>query len=212
MVAKLRGDRRRPAKASAQPPKALRGRTRARRVAVAGAATARDATPAALRFACGTCSLGSFLVATSSRGLRVVFLGDDPAALTRSLRARFPGAPLVAADEALGPLVAQVARLIEQPQRGAAFPIDLAGTAFQQRVWQALMAIPAGQTRTYGALATAIGEPTAARAVARACAANPLAVVVPCHRALRADGKPSGYRWGLGRKRALLAREAGACR
>jgi AraC family transcriptional regulator of adaptative response/methylated-DNA-[protein]-cysteine methyltransferase len=211
MVATLRGDRR-PAKAPAQPPKGRRGRTRAQRVAVAGAATARDATEAALRFACGTCSLGSFLVATSAHGLRVVFIGDDPAALTRSLRARFPGTPLLAADAALGPLVAQVAQLIEQPQRGAAFPIDLSGTAFQRRVWQALVAIPAGQTRSYGAIATAIGEPTAARAVARACAANPLAVVVPCHRALRADGKPSGYRWGLGRKRELLAREASACR
>lgn len=168
----------------------------------------RIAREGALRFASGGCSLGSVLVATSARGLRAVFLGDDPAALARVLASRFPETPLVAAAKALKPVLAQVAELIEHPQRRVDLPIDLHGTPFQQRVWRALGAIPAGETRSYLEIATAIGEPTAARAVARACAANPLAVVIPCHRAQRADGKLAGYRWGVGRKRALLARES----
>ncbi len=163
-----------------------------------------------IRFALGECSLGAILVAATARGVCAVLLGDDPARLLRDLEDRFPNARLVGGDEVFEGLVAQVVGLIESPGLGHDLPLDLRGTAFQQRVWQALRDIPAGATGSYAEVATRIGAPRAARAVARACAANPVAVAIPCHRVVRQDGGLSGYRWGVERKRALLAREAGA--
>jgi AraC family transcriptional regulator of adaptative response/methylated-DNA-[protein]-cysteine methyltransferase len=161
-----------------------------------------------IRFAIGECSLGAILVAASERGVCAILLGDDPNQLAHDLERRFPRAQLLGADAGFEGLVATVVGLVEQPRVGVALPLDVQGTAFQRRVWQALRAIPAGQTTSYAALARAIGAPTATRAVAQACGANPLAVAIPCHRVVRSDGDPSGYRWGVERKRALLAREA----
>jgi AraC family transcriptional regulator of adaptative response/methylated-DNA-[protein]-cysteine methyltransferase len=164
-----------------------------------------------MRVARAECALGSVLVAATERGLCAILLGDDPEALARELDQTFPRARRVAADSAFAELVAKVVRLVEDPRGGSTeLPLDIRGTAFQQRVWSALTKIPAGRTMTYEELAAAIGAPGSARAVARACAANTLAVAVPCHRVVRADGAPSGYRWGASRKRALLAREAEA--
>ncbi|GBU15950.1 MULTISPECIES: bifunctional DNA-binding transcriptional regulator/O6-methylguanine-DNA methyltransferase Ada [Methylobacterium] len=165
---------------------------------------------AAIRFAVAPCSLGRVLVAATERGVCAILLGDDPEALRRDLEARFPRAELVAGAGDFEGLVARVVGLVERPEADAALPLDIAGTAFQERVWQALRAIPSGETATYTGIARAIGAPTSARAVARACGANPLAVAVPCHRVVGAGGALSGYRWGLERKRALLAREAAA--
>lgn len=162
---------------------------------------------AIVRFALTQTSLGLMLVATSERGLCAIALGDDPDALTGELRQRFPRALRIEQDDAFERMVAQVAAFVEQPRDGLALPLDLRGTLFQQRVWQALMAIPAGETRSYAQVAQAIGAPAAVRAVASACAANTLAVAVPCHRVLRSDGGLSGYRWGVDRKRRLLGRE-----
>lgn len=164
----------------------------------------------AIRFAIGECSLGSILVAASARGICAIALGDDPDALAHSLQDQFPKAELIGADAAFEALVAQVVGFVEAPALGLDLPLDVRGTAFQQRVWQALRAIPAGATASYREIAARIGAPTAARAVAGACAANHLAVAIPCHRVVRSDGDLSGYRWGVARKRALLAREAGA--
>ena len=161
-----------------------------------------------LRFAVGTCSLGAILVASSDRGVAAILLGDDPAALLRELEDRFPAATLVGADPAYEAIVARVVALVEAPAVALDLPLDIRGTAFQQRVWQALSAVPSGRTATYGDIAQAIGSPRAVRAVAGACAANALAVAIPCHRVVRRDGDPSGYRWGIARKTALLAREA----
>ncbi len=161
-----------------------------------------------LRVATGTCSLGSILVAASARGIAAILIGDDPDRLLRDLRARFPRAELAGADPAFETLVAQVAGMVEAPSSGLALPLDIRGTAFQRRVWQALREVPAGSTASYAAIAARIGAPGAVRAVAGACAANPLAVAIPCHRAVRQDGGLSGYRWGVERKRALLDREA----
>lgn len=163
---------------------------------------------ARIRFALGRCSLGEILVAASARGVCAILLGDDPAALVEDLAQRFPRAGLEAGDAGFERLVAEAIRLVETPALGPAFPLDLQGTLFQQRVWQALSAIPAGTTTSYTQVAAHIGAPTAVRAVAAAIAANPLAVAVPCHRVLHRDGGLAGYRWGLARKRALLAREA----
>jgi len=162
----------------------------------------------AIRFALGECSLGSIAVAASKRGVCAILLGDDPEALVRELQDRFPKAELVGGDAQFEALVAKVVGLIEAPGLGADLPLDIRGTAFQQRVWQALRKIPAGSTVSYTQLADLIGSPHAARAVAQACAANPLAVAIPCHRVVRNDGALSGYRWGVERKRALLEREA----
>ena len=137
-----------------------------------------------------------------------VLLGDDPQMLIEDLQQRFAAAELIGADGLYEQTVAQVVALIEQPKLGLALPLDIQGTAFQQRVWQALQKIPAGQTLSYSELARQLGQPTATRAVASAVAANPIAVAVPCHRVLRNDGSLSGYRWGVERKRALLLREA----
>lgn len=163
---------------------------------------------AQIRFALGRCSLGAVLVARSGTGICAIALGDDPVALERDLRARFPNATVAAGDAGFTAAVGAVVALVEEPAVGLALPLDIRGTAFQERVWRALCAIPAGETTTYTALARTIGAPKAVRAVAGACAANTLAVAVPCHRVVRSDGTLSGYRWGVARKRALLAREA----
>lgn len=161
-----------------------------------------------IRFAVGECSLGSVLVAATERGVCAILLGDDPQALLRELEQRFPRARLLGGIRGFERLVATVIGMVERPgQDDVALPLDIRGTAFQQRVWQALTEIPAGQTRTYAEIAEVIGSPDAARAVARACAANGLAVAIPCHRVVRHDGGIAGYRWGVERKQELLARE-----
>ena len=163
-----------------------------------------------LRFAVGQCSLGAILVASSAKGVAAILIGDDPDALARDLQDRFPKARLVGGDEAYEALVAEVVGLVEAPRLGLELPLDVRGTAFQQRVWQALRAIPPGQTASYAEIAERIGAPKSVRAVAGACAANALAVAIPCHRVVRTDGDLSGYRWGVERKRTLLQREAAA--
>ena len=165
---------------------------------------------AEIRFAIGECSLGSILVAKSGKGICAIFLGDDPDALLRELQDRFPRAELIGGDAEFEGLVARVVGFVEAPCVGLDLPLDVRGTAFQQRVWQALRAIPAGSTASYTEIAQRIGAPKAVRAVAAACAANALAVAIPCHRVVRNDGALSGYRWGVERKRALLEREGGA--
>ena len=161
-----------------------------------------------IRFAVGECSLGSILVAASDRGVCAILMGDDPDALARDLQDRFPRARLIGDDEQFERLVAKVVGCVEAPGLGLDLPLDVRGTAFQQRVWQALREVPAGATVSYTDLAQRIGAPKSVRAVAQACAANPLAVVIPCHRVVRRDGALSGYRWGVERKRALIEREA----
>jgi AraC family transcriptional regulator, regulatory protein of adaptative response / methylated-DNA-[protein]-cysteine methyltransferase len=163
-----------------------------------------------IRFAVGACSLGSILVASSDRGVCAILLGNDPSVLLRDFQDRFPRATLIGGDGTFEKIVAQVVGFVEAPQLGLDLPLDIRGTAFQQRVWQALRAIPAGATASYAEVARRIGTPKGARAVAQACGANPLAVAIPCHRVVRNDGTLSGYRWGIERKRALLAREAAA--
>ena len=164
---------------------------------------------AVIRFALAECSLGAILVASSDRGVCAILLGDDPEALLRDLQDRFPQAELRGAELDYEETVARVIGLVEAPGLGLDLPLDVRGTAFQQRVWQALREIPAGSTVSYAELARRIGVPTGARAVAGACAANPLAVAIPCHRVVRNDGALSGYRWGVERKQQLLDREAG---
>jgi AraC family transcriptional regulator of adaptative response/methylated-DNA-[protein]-cysteine methyltransferase len=165
-----------------------------------------------IRFAVGPCSLGSILVAASERGVCAILLGDDPDALLRDLQDRFPRARLIGGDAKFEKLVAKVVGFVEAPRIGLDLPLDLRGTAFQQRVWQALRAIPPGETASYSEIAQRIGAPKSVRAVAGACAANALAVAIPCHRVVRSDGALSGYRWGVERKRALLDREARGAR
>lgn len=162
-----------------------------------------------IRFAVGHCSLGAVLVAQSSKGLCAILLGDDPDALVHELRAQFPRADIIGGDADFQTLVAQVVAFVEAPGRGLDLPLDVRGTAFQYRVWQELRCIPAGSTATYTEIARRMGAPSAVRAVAAACAANPLAVAIPCHRVVRTDGSLAGYRWGLVRKAALLRREDG---
>ncbi|MEA2828728.1 MAG: AraC family transcriptional regulator [Actinomycetota bacterium] len=161
-----------------------------------------------VRFGVGQCSLGSVLVAATDAGVCAIFLGDDPDALVHDLEDRFRGATLTGGDAPFEQWMAAVVALVDDPSTGLNLPLDVRGTAFQQRVWQALRAIPAGRTATYGEIAATIGAPTAVRAVAAACAANQLAVAIPCHRVVRTDGSLSGYRWGVDRKRLLLEREA----
>jgi len=165
---------------------------------------------AEIRFAVGECSLGSILVAQSQRGICAILLGDDPDALARDLQDRFPQANLIGGDAAFEELVAKVVGFVEQPGRGLDLPLDVRGTAFQQRVWQALREIPAGATASYTDIAERIGSPKSVRAVAQACAANAIAVAIPCHRVVKQDGALSGYRWGVERKKALLEKEAAA--
>lgn len=170
----------------------------------AGGANAR------IQFAIGQCSLGAILVAASVRGVCAILMGDDPEALVHDLQDRFSNADLIGGDAGFEQLVAKVVGCVEMPGTGLDLPLDVRGTAFQLRVWQMLQKIPAGTTLSYSDLAQKMGAPKAARAVAGACAANALAVVIPCHRVVRNDGSVSGYRWGVERKRALLAREAKA--
>ena len=163
---------------------------------------------AEIRFAVGESSLGSILVAATERGICAIQFGDDPEALVRGLQDRFPKARLLGGEPDFERWVAEVVGLVEAPAKGHDLPLDVRGTAFQQRVWKALREIPVGRTATYAEIAAAIGAPKAVRAVARACAANPAAVAIPCHRVIRTDGSLSGYAWGVERKRALLGREA----
>lgn len=165
---------------------------------------------ARIRFAVGECSLGAILVAATDKGVCAILLGDDPDLLVRDLQDRFDRAELIGGDAEFEALVAKVVGLVEQPRLGHDLPLDVRGTAFQQRVWQALQDIPAGETASYADVARRIGRPSAVRAVAQACGANALAVAIPCHRVVRNDGALSGYRWGVERKRALLEREAAA--
>jgi AraC family transcriptional regulator of adaptative response/methylated-DNA-[protein]-cysteine methyltransferase len=165
---------------------------------------------AEIRFAVCQTSLGPMLVAATAKGVCTIAFDDDPDKLVRDLQDQFPKARLIGADAAFEKLVAQVVGFVEAPALGLDLPLDLRGTAFQQRVWQALRRIPAGQTVSYADLARKIGKPAAVRAVAGACAANTIAVAIPCHRVVRTDGDVSGYRWGVARKRALIAREGKA--
>lgn len=166
-------------------------------------------TNAEIRYATAECSLGLVLVAASAKGVCAIMLGDDEEMLVRDLRDRFAKARLIPGDRKFAALVAKVVAFIEAPSAGLDLPLDVRGTAFQHRVWMALRDIPAGETASYTEIAKRIGKPNAVRAVAGACAANKLAVAIPCHRVLRSDGSLSGYRWGKARKRALLARERG---
>ena len=161
-----------------------------------------------MKFAIGECSLGSVLVAATDKGVCAVLLGDDPEVLVRDLQDRFPRAHLIGGDRSFETLAAMVIAAVETPAGRPDLPLDVRGTAFQHLVWKALCDIPAGETASYSEIARRIGQPGAARAVARACGANHLAVVIPCHRVVRTDGALSGYRWGVERKRILLEREA----
>ena len=161
-----------------------------------------------IRFAVGQAVPGQVLVARSRRGICAIFLGEDARALRGQLTAAFPGAELQPDQAALQQELGQVIGFIDQGRSEGAIHLDIGGTAFQQKVWQVLCGIPAGQTRSYGDVARALGVPQAVRAVAGACAANVLAIAIPCHRVVRGDGSISGYRWGVARKRALLVDEA----
>jgi len=165
-------------------------------------------THAEIRFAVGESSLGAILVARTAKGVCAILLGNDPDELVRDLQDRFPRAKLIGADREFEALVAKIVGFVEAPAVGLDLPLDVRGTAFQQRVWQALRNIPAGSTATYSDIAERIGAPKSVRAVAQACAANAIAIAIPCHRVVRRDGALSGYRWGVERKRALLEREA----
>ena len=165
---------------------------------------------ASVRFAVGECLLGSVLVAATDQGVCAILLGENPDALVRDLQDRFFKAELVGADDTFEATVASVIGLIDSGEDTGDLPLDIRGTAFQRRVWDALARIPPGRTATYAEVAAAIGSPAAVRAVAQACAANALAVAIPCHRVVRSDGALSGYRWGVERKRALIERERAA--
>ncbi len=159
-------------------------------------------------FALAVCSLGTLLVAQSPIGVCAILLGDDPEQLLNNLQDKFPNAELIGGNDDFEQLVAQVVGFIEAPEIGLNLPLDIQGTAFQQRVWQALRNIPVGETKSYSDIAEKIGQPSAVRAVANACGANMLAVAIPCHRVVRSNGDLSGYRWGIDRKQALLLKEA----
>jgi AraC family transcriptional regulator of adaptative response/methylated-DNA-[protein]-cysteine methyltransferase len=167
-------------------------------------------TNTVIRFAIGECSLGAILVAASECGVCAIMLGDDPDVLARDLQDRFPKSELLGGDANFEQLIAKVVGFLEMPRLGLDLPLDVRGTAFQLRVWQALRDIPPGTTVSYADIARRIGSPNSVRAVALACAANTLAVAIPCHRVVRSDGGLSGYRWGVERKRALIDREAKA--
>jgi AraC family transcriptional regulator of adaptative response/methylated-DNA-[protein]-cysteine methyltransferase len=163
-----------------------------------------------IRFAVGQSSLGAIIVASSDKGVAAILMGDDPDALVRDLQDRFRKARLIGGDAEYEQIVARVVGLIEMPQLGLDLPLDVRGTAFQQRVWQALRKVPPGKTASYAEIARAIDAPKAMRAVASACASNNIAIAIPCHRVVRNDGSLSGYAWGVERKRALIEREAAA--
>ena len=176
---------------------------------MAPASFRRGGAAETIRFAAGACSLGSILVAATAKGVCAILLGDDPDALVHELEECFPSAELIGGDPEFEARVARVVGFVEAPALGLDLPLDVRGTAFQRRVWQALRdGVPPGATVSYREIAERIGAPKAVRAVARACAANAIAVAIPCHRVVRNDGAPSGYRWGVERKRTLLEREA----
>lgn len=186
--------------------------SRATRILMPAAASDPTASPAGqiqseLRFTLADCYLGSVLIAATEPGLCAIFLGEDPSELVRNLERRFPRSRPIRDDKKLDALASEIIAFIENPSLGFHRPLDIRGTDFQKRVWQALRRIPIGKTATYADIARAIGAPKAVRAVAQACGANPLAVVIPCHRVLRSDGDISGYRWGVERKRKLLESE-----
>jgi len=160
-----------------------------------------------IQYAISRCSLGLILVAQSQRGVCAIFFGDDPKQLARDLQSQFPRATLAPSSPEFTNTVSEVVQFVEQPTAPLNVPLDIRGTAFQQRVWRALQQIPVGTTTSYAALARKIGQPRAVRAVAAACAHNSLAVAIPCHRVIGSNGKLTGYRWGVERKRSLLARE-----
>jgi AraC family transcriptional regulator, regulatory protein of adaptative response / methylated-DNA-[protein]-cysteine methyltransferase len=162
---------------------------------------------ATIGFAIAPCSLGFVIIAVSEQLIRSIMVGDDPEMLVSDLQNQYPNDAIEIADKDKG-LVAQVVDLIDRPEQAAALPLDIRGTEFQMRVWDALRSVPAGATVSYASLAAQIGAPNAAQAVAQACAANPLAVAIPCHRAVQTNGEVAGYRWGVERKLALLKREA----
>ncbi|MGE6915589.1 bifunctional transcriptional activator/DNA repair enzyme AdaA [Achromobacter kerstersii] len=163
-----------------------------------------------IRFAVAQCSLGALLVAASDTGICEIALDADPETLVQNLQDRFKAARLIGADAEFETWVAAVVGFVEDPSRGLDLPLDVRGTAFQRRVWEALREIPVGATATYTQVAERIGNPRAVRAVARACATNNIALAIPCHRVVRTDGSMAGYRWGIDRKRELIAREAQA--
>lgn len=177
------------------------------RIGMAPSAVRRGGAGVRLAYAVAPCALGVVLVARSQQGVAAIELGDSTEAVVKALHDRFPNAEIVGDDTGFGDLLHDVAGLIETPERGHSLPLDIQGTVFQRRVWQALQDIPAGETRTYSQLAKAVGRPKAVRAVAGACAANAHAVAIPCHRIVRSDSSISGYRWGRHRKKVLLARE-----
>ncbi|HFQ9247441.1 TPA: bifunctional DNA-binding transcriptional regulator/O6-methylguanine-DNA methyltransferase Ada [Pseudomonas aeruginosa] len=160
-----------------------------------------------IHFAVGQCSLGAIMVAASRKGVVSILLGDDADALLRDLQDRFPRANLIGADQDFETLVARVVGLVEHPTKGIDLPLDVRGTAFQQRVWIMLRDIPARRTMSYAEIARRIGSQVSELDVANACATNPLAVAIPCHRVIRTDGTYWGYAWGIDRKQALLDRE-----
>ncbi len=172
----------------------------------------RGAPSSTIRFAVGDCSLGCIAVAATDKGVCAVLFGDDPAALVDDVTRRFAKAELIGDDENFKTLVAAVIASVETPGQASELPLDVKSTAFQEQVWRRLRQIPAGSTASYGEIAASLGRPSATRAVAQACGANPVAVIIPCHRVVRKDGSPSGYRWGLERKETLLKREAGGSR
>jgi len=167
-----------------------------------------DRHDAEIFFTTGESALGTVLVARSSRGICAILMGSEAGTLTADAAERFPGGTLMRNDRELEADLDKIVRFIATPERGLDLALDIRGTPFQRRVWDALCAIPCGRTVTYAALARRIGEPEAVRAVANACAANAIGLAIPCHRVIRSDGTLSGYRWGVERKRALLAREA----
>ena len=170
--------------------------------------TGADASDELIRFAISECSLGSIIAGVTDKGICAILLGDNSSVLRRELREHFKAARLIESDQDLRELMAKIVQLVESPWLAVDLIFDLRGTSFEQRVWQALRQIPAGSTASYTDIAVRIGEPKKAFAVAEACAANILAVAIPCHRVVRKSGALGGYRWGFKRKRALLAREA----
>ncbi|MCZ8394265.1 bifunctional transcriptional activator/DNA repair enzyme AdaA [Achromobacter xylosoxidans] len=170
----------------------------------------KDGEGVEIRFAVGQCALGALLVAASDTGICEIALHEDPEQLVRNLQDRFKAARLIGADREFEQWMAAVVGFVENPAIGLHLPLDVRGTAFQRRVWEALREIPVGTTATYTDIAERIGSPRSVRAVARACATNNIALAIPCHRVVRTDGSLAGYRWGIERKRELIEREAKA--
>jgi len=172
--------------------------------------TRHDPTTEDIRLAFGKFTLGTALVAVSTKGIVAILLGDDRRALHSELGAAFPHASLTSDDAGLADMVEQVVTFLDAPHKGLDLPLDIRGSAVEQAVWQALREVPAGHTVTYGQIAKTLPLPATAQDVGAACAANVLAVAIPCHRVVKADGSISGYRWGVQRKRKLINREGAA--